>query len=38
MAVGIVGGASKVHPVARTNLEILGVESAQELSIMAATG
>jgi hydroxymethylglutaryl-CoA reductase len=39
MAVGIVGGASKVHPVARTNLEILGVESAQELaSIMAAAG
>lgn len=39
MAVGIVGGASKVHPVARTNLEILGVESSQELaSIMAAAG
>ncbi|MGB1365313.1 MAG: hydroxymethylglutaryl-CoA reductase, degradative [Candidatus Poseidoniaceae archaeon] len=39
LAVGIVGGASKVHPVARTNLEILGVESAQELaSIMAAAG
>jgi len=39
MAVGIVGGASKVHPVARTNLEILGVESAQELaSIMVAAG
>ena len=39
MAVGIVGGASKVHPVARTNLEILGIESAQELaSIMAAAG
>ena len=39
MAVGIVGGASKVHPVARANLEILGVESAQELaSIMAAAG
>ncbi len=39
MAVGIVGGASKVHPVARANLEILGVESAQELaSVMAAAG
>jgi hydroxymethylglutaryl-CoA reductase len=39
MAVGIVGGASKVHPVARTNLAILGVESAQELAgIMAAAG
>ena len=39
MAVGIVGGASKVHPVAQANLEILGVESAQELaSVMAAAG
>ena len=39
MAVGIVGGASRVHPVARANLEILGVESAQELaSVMAAAG
>ena len=32
MAVGIVGGASKVHPAARANLAILGVESAQELA------
>ena len=39
MAVGIVGGASKVHPAARANLSILGVESAQELAgIMAAAG
>ena len=39
MAVGTVGGASKVHPVARANLSILGVESAQELAgIMAAAG
>jgi len=39
MAVGIVGGASKVHPVARANLSILGVDSAQELAgIMAAAG
>ena len=39
IAVGIVGGASKVHPAARTNLSILGVESAQELAgIMAAAG
>ena len=39
MAVGIVGGASKVHPVARANLAILGVESAQELAgVMAAAG
>ena len=39
MAVGIVGGASKVHPAARANLAILGVESAKELAgIMAAAG
>ncbi|RJU85543.1 MAG: hydroxymethylglutaryl-CoA reductase, degradative [Candidatus Poseidoniales archaeon] len=39
MAVGIVGGASKVHPAARANLAILGVESAQELAgIIAAAG
>ncbi len=39
MAVGIVGGASKVHPVAQANLAILGVESAQELAgIIAAAG
>ncbi len=39
MAVGIVGGASKVHPAAQANLAILGVESAQELAgIIAASG
>ena len=39
IAVGIVGGASKVHPAARANLAILGVESAKELGgIMAAAG
>lgn len=32
MAVGIVGGASKVHPVAKTNIAILGVKSASELA------
>ena len=38
MAVGIVGGASKVHPAARQPLDS-GVESAQELAgIMAAAG
>ena len=37
MAVGIVGGASKVHPTAKANLAILGVDSANELaSIMCA--
>ena len=39
LAVGIVGGASKIHPAARANLEIIGVESAQELAgVMAAAG
>ena len=39
MAVGTVGGASKVHPAAQANLAILGVESAQELAgIIAASG
>ena len=39
MAGGIVGGASKVHPAARANLAILGVESAKELAgVMAAAG
>ena len=32
MAVGIVGGASRVHPAARANLAILGVASATELA------
>jgi hydroxymethylglutaryl-CoA reductase len=39
MAVGIVGGASKVHPAAQANLAILGVDSAQELAgIMLCAG
>ena len=39
MAVGIVGGASRVHPVARANLAILGVDSAQELAgVIVASG
>ena len=39
MAVGIVGGASKVHPVAKTNIAILGVNSASELAgIICAAG
>ena len=39
MAVGTVGGASKVHPAAQANLAILGVESAQELAgVIAAAG
>ncbi len=39
MAVGIVGGATKVHPTARVALKILGVESASELAqVMTAVG
>jgi hydroxymethylglutaryl-CoA reductase len=32
MAVGIVGGATKVHPTARTALKIMGIQSARELA------
>ena len=39
MAVGLVGGAVKTHPVARTNVKILGVKTARELGeIVAAVG
>ena len=39
LAVGIVGGASKIHPAARANLKILGVQTAQELAgVMACAG
>ncbi|MEB3755688.1 MAG: hydroxymethylglutaryl-CoA reductase, degradative [Desulfurococcales archaeon] len=39
IAVGLVGGAVKVHPVARLAIKILGVKTAQELAeIMAAVG
>jgi len=39
MAVGLIGGAVKVHPVARANVKILGVKSARELGeVMAAVG
>ena len=39
MAVGIVGGATKVHPKARVVLKILGVSTARELAeLMAAVG
>ncbi|MEA1994153.1 MAG: hydroxymethylglutaryl-CoA reductase, degradative [Euryarchaeota archaeon] len=37
-AVGVIGGATK-HPVARTSLKILGVETAKELgSVLASVG
>jgi len=39
MAVGIVGGATRVHPVAKVALKILGVKTARELSeVMASVG
>jgi hydroxymethylglutaryl-CoA reductase len=39
VAVGLVGGATRVHPVAKTAVKILGVKSADELSrIIAAVG
>jgi len=39
MAVGIVGGATRVHPVARIALKILGVKTAREFGeVLAAVG
>ena len=39
MAVGIIGGATKVHPIAKIALKILGVRSARELGeVLAAAG
>lgn len=39
MAVGLIGGATKTHPVARIAVKILGVKSATELArVMGAVG
>ena len=39
LALGIIGGMTKIHPMARIALKILGVESANELSqVTAALG
>lgn len=39
MAVGLVGGATKVHPTARANVKILGVKTANELAeVITAVG
>ncbi|MEE8168525.1 MAG: hydroxymethylglutaryl-CoA reductase, degradative [Candidatus Hydrothermarchaeales archaeon] len=39
IAVGLVGGATAVHPVAKANIKILGVKSAVELAeVMASVG
>lgn len=39
MAVGLVGGAVRVHPAAKANVALLGLDSADELAkVMAAAG
>jgi hydroxymethylglutaryl-CoA reductase len=39
MAVGIVGGATRVHPAARVALKILGIQTARQLAeVIAAVG
>jgi len=39
MAVGTIGGATKVHPIANIALKVLGIKSARELSeVLAAVG
>ena len=39
MAVGLVGGAVRVHPTAKANVALLGIKSADELAkVMAAAG
>ena len=39
LAIGIVGGATRVHPGAKTNLQLMGVEHAKDLGeIIAAVG
>ena len=39
MAVGLVGGATKLHPMARAALKILNIASASELArVIAAVG
>jgi hydroxymethylglutaryl-CoA reductase len=39
MAVGLIGGATAVHPTAKANVKLLGVHGAQELAqVVAAVG
>jgi hydroxymethylglutaryl-CoA reductase len=39
LALGTIGGATRVHPLARANLALLGVQHARELAeIVAAVG
>ncbi|MED1606076.1 hydroxymethylglutaryl-CoA reductase, degradative [Cytobacillus kochii] len=37
MPVGIIGGATKTHPVAKVNLKILNIQSAEELACCIAS-
>jgi hydroxymethylglutaryl-CoA reductase len=37
LAIGLVGGATRVHPTARVALKILGVQTARELAEIVAT-
>src|SRR3989475_3598643 len=38
MAVGLVGGATALHPTAKANVKLLGVKSAQGLAEVIAAG
>lgn len=39
MAVGLIGGATKLHPMAKANLEIMGIKTAEQLArVIAAVG
>lgn len=39
MAVGLIGGATKLHPTARACLQIMGIQSAEQLArVIAAVG
>lgn len=39
MAVGLIGGATKTHPVAKVNVKVLGIKSAKELGeVIACVG
>ncbi|MEM2839411.1 MAG: 3-hydroxy-3-methylglutaryl-CoA reductase, partial [Thermoplasmata archaeon] len=37
LAVGLIGGATKSHPIARVNLKILGVSSSTEFAMVLAS-
>ncbi len=37
LALGIIGGASRIHPTAQVNLKIMGIEKAQELAAIVAS-